>query len=385
MDTTKEINSEGIRSKNSLGVDILIASLILALVVFLSIHSAKFNADAEMDNQSYISMAKDLSNYSKVGSIYGQRFLPPLIVNRLKSILGLDIETGFFVLCFLSLAAFLLTAFFFLRSLYIDPILSFTSCVFLAIGAWPIPYNLCNIYQACDAMSYPFMLGIIWGSARRNFWLVLVCGLLGSFCRQHIFLVALLCLIAQFLATREMRWIYGMLFLLVCFGLVVGYVGQGNAKGLTRHTIEQLNRFDSVLKGLYEARLPLLCGPFGLLLTYCWRDTFKHLQNHLWLTLACGIIIVQPLFAYHFTGQSNAQRLAMMGAWPTYLLAAKLMSDLQFRLSTKFLIATLPLLYGTEHLVSLVNTTPCLIGHRTTSNFLLLGIILATPRIKSLT
>ena len=154
----------------SLRLDFLLPILFGSLIIFLTPRESPLFADGE----SYILMAENLSlAKDTVSNHFLQRLLPTFIVSIFSDVFSVPIPRSFShvsSIMFLILTTYLYT---FLKRELKDLVVSFSFTVILLTAFWPITYNLLNVYQLCDLMTYLFVLGMLISYMDRKFYLFL--------------------------------------------------------------------------------------------------------------------------------------------------------------------------------------------------------------------
>lgn len=355
-------------------------AVVVALALWLTLDSVVLPPTLRMDNVSYLAMAEDPAAYFHVAEVHAQRPLPPLLVAALGAA-GVSAMDAFRLLSALSLHAFLVLFFLALRGAGVGRPVALGSTIFMAISAWPVPYSLSNVYQACDAMTYPLGLAVVVGTVRRRPGVAVPAALAGVLVRQQLFVLAVGAMVAAYRDTRRRVWLGGLAGIVVLFGAVVATAGGGGGSSLWAHTGARALDLEPLVRGAWETRLPVLLSPFLLLLAVDVRAVMRVAARFWWVTAYALATVLQPLLAFSMTGASNAVRLAMLGLWPLFLLAGIRLDRRWLRRPwARWVFLALPLLYGTEHLVSLETTWPSPVGHRAVVNVLLLALVALAAR-----
>ena len=330
-----------------------------------------------MDNVSYLRLAADPFAFGDVAGIHAQRPLPCWIVYVLTRLSPLSPTAAFRTVSGLSYLAFLALVYISFRIHAGRAVTALTGTLFCAISGWPITYSLSNVYQACDAMAYPLSLSFILASVHRKHRTATVLGILGTLTRQQLFLLAILGHLASWKATGNRRLFGSIAITGVVFTLLITATGQRGAVSLWGHTAGKILNVDDALKALWDTRAIVLISPFaGVLLAYP-RMVLQYTLRHWWIAAFVVISTLQPMFAIHITGTSNAVRLAMLGLWPVLWLGARITDRNLTQTWARVLYLLLPLLYGTAHLVSQQAVYPSPLGHRAVCNLLLIAILAA--------
>ena len=377
--STRTAGAAQTRPRVSLGRwDFACLAALVAIGVWFAIDSVIVPAAMRQDNLQYIPMAESPAAFFWVGCIYAQRALPPLLVWCGTKLFGLTVGQGFRLLCAASYISFLTLFYVVLRRGRAAVSIALGTTLFCAICFWPMTYSLGNIYQACDAMAYPFALAMIVLALRRKLLALVVVSLLAAMTRQQLFVLACLAFVALYVETRDRRAIAGLAVVVAFFGLLVAYAGRGEgAMGIAGHTVLRIFDFRAVARGLVETKFPVMFTPFLLLLVLFGRRVMGYIRTYWWVALFAAVTMAQPLIAFPITGPSNAHRLAMLGAWLAFWPAGLLLRDALIGPWARGLYAALPLLYGTRHLTHLRHAYPCPLGHRTVMNVVVLLLVLA--------
>ena len=209
--------------------DVLPAFLLWGLAMWLAADSVVFALFG--DGVAYLAMAQDPTTYGEVQGKYAQRVLPSLVVWMQSRLFGWDAAQGFQMLSAVAFQAFLLLFYVALRGRDVSRGVAFGTAVFMAISAWPVPYSLGNIYQACDALAYPLGLLVIMATVVGAPVVAVAAGIAGVAVRQQLFVLALGALTYGYLRSRRRIWLAGAAGVVATFGLLVITGGQGGAAG----------------------------------------------------------------------------------------------------------------------------------------------------------
>ncbi len=360
--------------------DVFPAFLLVGLAMWLTADSAVFEPFG--DGVHYLAMALDPTTYGEVPGRYAQRALPSFIVWMQSRLLGWNAVQGFQMLSAVAFQAFLLLFYVALRGWGVSREVTFGTAVFMAISAWPVPYSLANVYQACDALAYPLGLLVIMAAVADAPVVAAAAGIAGVAVRQQLFVLASAALTYGYLRSRRPIWLAGAAGAVATFGLLVITGGQEGAANLWDRTGAQILRVDSFLEGVVDTTFPVLLSPFLLLLVADARRLLRRAVRYWWVAVYVVVSVSQPLFAYHMTGASNLQRLAMIGIWPLFLAAGLQLNGWLTTEWARRIYIVLPLLYGTDHLVSLQTTYPSPLGHRSVMNIVIILLVLADRRAR---
>ena len=350
---------------------------LLALASWLTLASPVLPPTIPMDAASYLAMADDPGALFRVAAIHAQRPLPPLLVWGLGH-LGVEPAVGFHLLSASAFHLFLPFFFLALRAAGAGPSIAFGTAVFLAVSAWPVPYALSNVYQACDALAYPLGLAIVVGVALGRPGLTTAAALAGAATRQQLVLLGVAALLEGYRRSGRRAWLVGAALVASLFATLVLTVGDGGGASRWSHTGAVAGRLGTAVRATLETRLPVLLSPFLLLLLVDARAVARYAAREWWVALYAVAAVVQPLLAFSSTGASNAVRLAMLGVWPAFLLAGLRLEERWLTARwARWVYVALPLTYGTAHLVSVGTTWPSPVGHRAVVNLLVLALCLA--------
>lgn len=344
--------------------------------IWFSLDSTVLPPTLRMDGMQYIAIAEDPRWFFCVGGMYAQRVLPPMIVWAESRLFGLSTVLGFRLICAVSYCSFLCLFYRTLRNARTPLPIATGTTLFCAICYWPMTYSLGNVYQACDAMAYPMALIMVTLAMRRRLLLLCAVSALAIMVRQQLFLLAIFALADLYLETRSRKVLAGMVFLLVVLGLLLQYAGVGRGvRGLVG--VCRAIDWGAVPRAVIETRMPVILTPFLLLPVLFPKRVGGYVKKYWWAALYATATMAQPVLMFPVSGASNAQRLAMIGAWLAFLLAGLLLRDALRRRWAMWTYAALPLLYGTKHLTHLKHTYPCLIGHRSVMNVVILLLVAA--------
>ena len=181
--------------------DVLPAFLLVGLALWLAADSVVFQPFG--DAVHYLAMARDPTTYGEVPGRHAQRALPSLVVWLESRLFGWDAVQGFQVLATVAFQAFLLLFYVALRGWDVSRSVAFGTAVFMAISAWPVPYSLGNIYQACDALAYPLGLLVIMAAVGNAPVVAAAAGIAGIAVRQQLFVLAFGALTYGYLRSRR--------------------------------------------------------------------------------------------------------------------------------------------------------------------------------------
>jgi hypothetical protein len=337
--------------------------LLLALVLMVEVTTTPWlKLPPGFDGHSYESMAEHpIASREKVASHHYQRILPSLIVWAFCKATELTAPTGFIILSrafflFLALQVFLI-----LLSRLQNPFFAAVLSFLLLFQSWPLTYNIINVWQLTDLLTFIFALLLSWAVYEKNFDLFFVCSVLAIFTRQNLMVLAAMgCLyfIIDALQRRDRpaqigRILLGVLVLtaMVAFSFLV--VVKDKGAGAAYH----LFAFEFGGVGLKAIGVPFfLLSPFLFVLAFHIKKVAA-LAARLWpVTIFASVTIFQPYSYWLPTGIDNAMRLMAPGIFllclPLAVLAGR---DFDRVLPGKWgwvIMGTLPFAYGTSHLFS---------------------------------
>lgn len=359
-------------------LDAILLVALCAVGIWFAADSVVLPPTLKQDNTQYIPMAEDPAAFFWVAGNNAQRILPHLLVWASTKVLGIDVVAGFRLVCAVSYVAFLLLHYVVLRRCRAHEAIAFGTTLFCAISYWPITYSLSNVYQACDAMTYPLGLALIVLATKGSLFTLFLVAVVATGTRQQLFALAVFSLIGRYLRTRNPRALECLLPIVLTFALLVAYAGDSTSGlVLADHTVLRLLDFGQQVRGLIETRFPIVFSPFVLVLLLFLPKTVKQAKTYWWATAFAVMTMAQPIVAYRMHGPQNAMRLAMMGAWVAFPLAGLLLRDVLKSPWARWTFAALPILYGTKHLTHLKHTYPSPLGHRTVVNVVVLMLVLA--------
>lgn len=347
-----------------------LALLACVFIVFI-LGSPILPPSLQQDNLMYLRLAHDPTEYFKIGGIYAQRIVPPLIVWVLSKNGWLDVVTGFRVISTFAIGSFLFSVYISYRVMGLRPNVAVTASIFLLIGSWPIAYGLSNVYQACDAFAYPLALWFIVAIRRRWVLVAFLVGLLGVGCRQQLMILFLVGNLFAFWKSRRVIWLLAAITQIAVFGFLVATAGMNGVMGLMRHITVSGETWHWLIVGLLESKLPLLLSPYLLALPLFIYSYPYWLKQYCWILPFSAATAIQPLFAFEITGSQNTARLAMIGLWPLVFIGGFLVGRQLQQRGWSILFSISSIAYGTAHVVSFSWGYPCFFGHRIVVNILL--------------
>ena len=348
--------------------------VIVGVAGFLVVTAVVLPPTLQMDNLEYLKLAENPGNFSEVRDIYAQRPLPCWIVFVLTRATGMSPTAAFRCVSGLSFVAFLVLFYASLICSRCQRLPSLVSTVFCAISAWPMPYSLSNVYQACDIMAYPLSLGFILALRHQAIRSAVIIATLSVVTRQQLVVLVVPGFLATYFQQQSRMAYVGLTIAISIFALNVALTRSGGESGLWEHTVAKLCRLDLLAEGARQTLIPLMFSPFCIVLAIEWRRCLKMAIRYWWVSLFSAACILQPHFAFDMTGASNAQRLAMLGVWPGIWLGSRLINDrLETRFEQTLYAACLPL-YGTQHLVSQRAVFSSILRHRAVVNLLVAAI-----------
>lgn len=350
------------------------------LAVWLTATATVLPPTIQMDNLSYLQMVDTPFDFSGVRGIHAQRPLPCWIVAAITRVTPLSPTAGFRLISGASYLAFLLLFYVTLRASGCRISTAWTGSVLCGISAWPMTYNLSNVYQACDAMAFPLSLLLMWAVIGGRHRSALAFGIIGLLTRQQLFLLAILGYTYAYSRSRNPIHLASIAITSCLFAILVLVAGEDGAGLLHEHTSDVLTRFQVAGRALMETRLPVLFSPFLLVLLVAYRSTWEAIRTNWWIAVFCLACLIQPLLAYEMTGPGNAVRLAMLGVWPALWWGARITDQWLAPGWPTWVYMTLPGLYGTAHLVSQQQVFPSPLGHRFVVNIILLALVMFSAR-----
>ena len=314
------------------------------------------------DGHSYESMAEHpIDSREKVTSHHYQRILPSLIVWVFCKATGLPVPMGFIILSrafflFLVLQIFLILVYF-LQNPFFAAVLSFV----LLFASWPLSYNIINIWQLTDLLTFIFALLLAWAIYKKNFSLFFTCSFLAIFTRQNLMVLVAMgnlffifdALQGRVSSVSMRKMILGVFILMVLVVFSFFVVVKDKGAGAAYH----LFAFEFGGIGLKAISVPFyLLSPFLLALVFHAKKVVT-LAIQLWpITIFALVTIFQPYSFWLPTGIDNAMRIMAPGIFLLGLLLA-VMVGLDFKrvLPGKWgsvIMGAVPFTYGTSHLFS---------------------------------
>lgn len=337
--------------------------LLLSLVFMIEIRiSPWLKLPPRFDGHSYERMAEHpIASRETVAGHHYQRILPSLMVWAFCKVTGLTVPTGFIILSrifflFLGIQVFLI-----LLSRLQDPFFAAVLSFLLLFQSWPLSYNIINIWQLTDLLTFIFALMLAWAVYTKNFSLFFVCSVLAIFTRQNLVVLAAtgsLYFLIDVLRGKERSAQIGTMILAVfvlaalvfiAFFIVVEDKGAGAAYHLFAF------EFDGI--GLKAVGIPFfLLSPFLLVFAFHIKKVVV-LATRLWpVTIFALVTIFQPYSYWLPTGLDNAMRIMAPGIFLLSLLLAVMAGrDFNRVMPGKYgrvMMGAVPFIYGTSHLFS---------------------------------
>ncbi len=286
------------------------------------------------DCNAYIQMVDSLQPQAGIHSHHAMRILPSWAVSYLH-VWGLSIHSAFLLL---SGAAFWLTGFLsyqLFRTHSANRAWCLLGSMALLMPHWAMWIPLKTPYQASDAWVYVWTLLTIWAVERNAIVALFAVSVLGILTRQNCFVLAFfayfylwtqIALKQQWRVFRSLKaWILvgnGMV-LTALYGFLSHYY---HAEGsLLRHMTPTTSFWEAkfwafFIKDSHFFELWIMLIPWLILI----RGRIVSLCTQQWHWVAyASIVILQPIFAYSFTGYHNFVRIALQGVWILYFLSIR--------------------------------------------------------------
>ena len=345
--------------------DIIALGILIGISMWLISNSCFIGVDPNngYDYHSYIKLAENpLAFYNQsIPGIHAQRIFGPILVWTLKSIFNLPLESAFRIVSDASFFLFVILFYLVLRGAKVRPSIAFATSVFSVISSWPATYSLANVYQVCDAMTYPMVLLMIILTVKQKTNALLLVSVIGVLTRQPLLVMSFCAFLYLYLKDKKPRNILYFSLIVTIFLYTSIFAGYQAVAGLLECTVTNA-KLSNVLLGLKRTQFPLLFSPF--LLVFFNRDTFTYIKKYWWVSLYAILVISSPFFIFFDTLEVNVVRQIFQGIMPTFLLAGILLNGTLTRPSSRAIYCLLPFAYGLVHLSFMKHTYPPLVGHR---------------------
>jgi len=360
--------------------DMLFIVLLAGIIAWFIFNASYIGRNPTFDMNSYIKLAENPISFSdrSIPGIHAQRIFGPILVWCLKNVLSISIDTAFRIVSDFSFVAFVFLFYSILRGAKVVPMIAFGTTVFSMISCWPATYSLANIYQVCDAMTYPLMLIMIILTVKRKINALFLVSMAGVLTRQPLFVMAFCSFLYLYTQDRKWRNILYFVFIAILFLYTSLFAGYKALDGLLCCMVTN-GKFSNILIGIKETQLPLLFSPF--LLIFFNKDIFGYVKKYWWVALYAIIVIGSPFYIYFETLQQNVVRQIFQGIMPTFLLAGLLLNDTLKQFRVKLIYCILPFAYGLLHLSFIKNTYAPLVGHRYVMIFIMFLLVLWSRRM----
>lgn len=271
----------------------------------------------DFDCNAYIQMASNFRYDPQILGHHAMRVLPSFIAGGLHEF-GLSLALSFQLLSGSLYILFGVLTFWVLRRCKIQPWIAFSFTLLCLATHHAMRIPLQNVYQACDMMTYPLSLLIIYCSFHRQVHALLLLTLISIVTKQNVFILGFLSL---FYCLIQGRKVTSALYIIVVLSLYTMWQNYYHAGALLASHFDRLKDFLSVShliwvvndSALWELFLPI----FPLLIIY-FKELVVFMLRYWHISLYLAIAIGQPLMAYHLTG-NNFPRLALQGVWIIYL------------------------------------------------------------------
>ena len=218
------------------------------------------------DMEFYVNMAMHPPIiFDSIVSPYAQRLLPSLLVWGGTKFFGLSLSQGFLILSHSVFIIFLPLVYYALRSCRVSLEIAFGTSLFCGISFWPIINNLVNIYQACDALTYPLSLIMIMLTIRRKLLTLFIVSVLAVMIRQQLFVLAFLSFSFLYIEEKRLLSLIYLVLILIIFSILTLFIGVNGGSILARHTVLRLFDINDVIGGIIKTKLPIMFSPFFLL------------------------------------------------------------------------------------------------------------------------
>lgn len=337
--------------------------LLLSLVLIVEIEVTPWlKLPSGFDGHSYESMAEDpIASREKVASHHYQRILPSVMVWAFCKVTGQTVPTGFIILSRVLLLFLALQIFLILLSRLQDPVYAAGLGFILLFQSWPLSYNIINIWQLADLLTFIFTILLAWAVYKKILGLFFVCSVLAIFTRQNLLVLAAMgSLYFLFDTLQEMKRpsyivkvILGIFILTLLAVFSFHILAKDKGVGAAYH----LFAFELGGIGFKAIGVPFfLLSPFLLVFAFHIKKVVK-VAIRLWpVTIFAMVTIFQPYSYWLPTGIDNAMRIMAPGVFLLCLhLAVMVGRDFKRELPAKWgwaIMGVVPLMYGTSHLFS---------------------------------
>ncbi|MBS0289711.1 MAG: hypothetical protein JSS07_06720 [Proteobacteria bacterium] len=298
--------------------DLISYGLIFMLTLLRVLTTKVIACPADFDCNSYIQMANHLGYDPDILPHHAMRIFPSYAAHLL-TLLGFSLPMAFRVLSDSTYILFGCLAFWSLRQNGVKYLiaLSFTMLCLAPHHAMRIPLQ--NVYQLCDILTYPLALLLLHFSLKCQQRVVFLLAIVALFTKQTLFGLGGLSLLYCFYKTKRIEIIVYIGVLAGTYLLLQDYYHAFSI--VSHHLIPESTFFSASHLGwiLNDSRLIELFIPLLPFLVVYAKQTFMFLLRSWHVGFYMGVIICQPLIAYHLTG-NNFQRLALQGIWLVYFI-----------------------------------------------------------------
>ena len=336
------------------------------------------------DLHSYIKLAENPLSFldSSIPGVHAQRIFGTALVWMINFLFGVSIETGFRIISGTSYLMFILLFYSILRSWEVNSIVAYSTTALTAIASWPMTYSLANIYQVCDALSYPLTLLIIFLAIRGKDDALFPVSIIAVLTRQNMLILVLLAHLFLYLKNvKKIRNIIYISVLLILFMVTLLFAGDRQGFALLNGiTTGSFFKFKHMLIAASDLRVWTLFSPF--LLVYFNTRAIDYIKEYWWVYIYSLYTILQGFGLYESMGYwDNISRWMMQGIMPLFLFAGLLLNEIFNDKKILTIYGLLPFAYGINHLSFLKYTYPSLLGHRTVSVFVIFLLIVLSWKI----
>lgn len=295
--------------------------VLILLIACGRVITAKVKAcPRHFDCESYLAMANSIQFDPDIPGHHAMRILPSLLARGVHA-LGGDLTTAFQIVTGASFAILGMLVYWMLRREKKSPWVAFAFALICLAPHHAMNISLKLVYQACDMMTYPLTLLILYASFKRHINGVFFWGIFGILIRQNLFILSELSLL--FCYTQKRRWktiVWGLLLAVEYFSLQIYYEASG-VFGQLLNPPEGYFTYTHIKHVILDSRVLELFVPLIPFIFFSFRALIKFFKENWHAFLYMCIVVGQPLLGYHLTG-NNTQRLALQGVWVLFLACA---------------------------------------------------------------
>jgi hypothetical protein len=288
------------------------------------------------DCESYLAMANSIQFDPAIAGHHAMRVLPSLLARGVHA-LGIDLTTAFQIVTGASFAILGMLVYWMLRRENKSPWVAFAFALICLAPHHAMNISLKLVYQACDMMTYPLTLLILYASFKKHNNGVFFWGIFGILTRQNLFILSELSLLYCYTQKRRVKTIvWGLLLAVEYFSLQVYYEATGVFTALLNPPAGFFT-YSHIKHVILDSKVLELLVPLIPFIFFSFRALIKFFIENWHAFLYMCIVVGQPLLGYHLTG-NNTQRIALQGVWVLFLACALTWPTVRTRAATVALV-----------------------------------------------